>query len=61
VVKTAESVCLEIFRAILRSARQHPVAGHPAPGPRTARHPATCWFRRRKAWLIDYSTRSGIT
>jgi ribonuclease G len=26
-VKTAETVCLEIFRAILRSARQHPVAG----------------------------------
>jgi ribonuclease G len=32
VVKTAETVCLEIFRAMLRSARQHPVAGHPAPG-----------------------------
>jgi ribonuclease G len=27
IVKTAETVCLEIFRAILRSARQHPVAG----------------------------------
>jgi ribonuclease G len=28
VVKTAETVCLEIFRAMLRSARQHPVGGH---------------------------------
>jgi len=32
VVKTAETVCLEIFRAMLRSARQHPVASQPAPG-----------------------------
>ncbi len=32
VVKSAESVCLEIFRAMLRSARQHPVAVHTAPG-----------------------------
>ena len=31
VVKTAETVCLEIFRAMLRSARQHPVVP-PAPG-----------------------------
>jgi len=32
VVKSAESVCLEIFRAMLRSARQHPVAVHSPPG-----------------------------
>ncbi len=39
VVKTAESVCLEIFRAMLRSARQHPVAGHRRPAPRMAQRP----------------------
>jgi ribonuclease G len=32
VVKTAETVCLEIFRAILRSARQHPVASRAPTG-----------------------------
>jgi ribonuclease G len=32
VVKTAETVCLEIFRAMLRSARQHPVGGHAPAG-----------------------------
>jgi len=32
VVKSAETVCLEIFRAILRNARQHPIVGHQSAG-----------------------------
>jgi ribonuclease G len=32
VVKTAETVCLEIFRAMLRNARQHPAVAHAPSG-----------------------------
>jgi ribonuclease G len=32
VVKSAETVCLEIFRAILRNARQNPIVGHESAG-----------------------------